>query len=119
MKKEFRGDRIRDQQGKSIRKQQIESIINLQRWKSIRDQERELIRDLPKRGSIKNQQTWASVSVRFSKFSFRGLLPEGTIKLRFDSVWMGVTGGAMAGATSRGGVDKTLVVKNRPEFIET
>ena len=29
-------------------------------------------------------------------------LPEGTIELWFDSVWMGVTGGAMVGATFRG-----------------
>ena len=32
-----------------------------------------------------------------------GFLPKGTIKLWFDSVWMGVTGGAMVGATSGGG----------------
>ena len=32
----------------------------------------------------------------------KGFVTEGTIELRFDSVWMGVTGGAMVGATSRG-----------------
>ena len=50
----------------------------------------------------RNQQS-KSTGVGFSKVSFRGFLPEGTIKLWFDSVWMGVTGGAMAGATSGGG----------------
>ena len=39
--------------------------------------------------------------------SFRGVLLEGTIKLMFDSVLMGVTGGAMVGATSRGGGGNT------------
>ena len=49
----------------------------------------------------RNQQSKSTV-VGFNKVSIRGFLREGTIKLWFDSVWMGVTGGAMAGATSRG-----------------
>ena len=49
----------------------------------------------------RNQQS-KSTGVGFNKVSLRGFVPEGTIKLRFDSVWMGVTGGAMVGATSRG-----------------
>ena len=49
----------------------------------------------------RNQQS-KSTGVGFNKVSLRGFVPEGTIKLRFDSVWMGVTGGAMVGVTSRG-----------------
>ena len=49
----------------------------------------------------RNQQS-KSTGVGFNKVSLRGFIPEGTIKLWFDSVWMGVTGGAMVGATSRG-----------------
>ena len=46
--------------------------------------------------------------------SFRGVLLEGTIKLMFDSVWVGVTGGAMVGATSRGGgIHASLMRMNR------
>ena len=50
----------------------------------------------------RNQQS-KSTGVGFKKVSLRGFILEGTIKLWFDSVWMGVTGGAMVGATSRGG----------------
>ena len=42
---------------------------------------------------------------------FRGCLTEGTNKLWFDSVWMGVTGGAMVGATSRRGFKVKIFVK--------
>ena len=46
--------------------------------------------------------------------SFRGILLEGTIKLMFDSVLMGVTGGAMVGANSRGGgIHASLMRMNR------
>ena len=53
---------------------------------------------------------------------FRGFVPEGTIKLGFDSVWLGVTGGAMVGATSRGRggikLQSSLMKKNRGRILE-
>ena len=49
---------------------------------------------------------------------FRGFLPEGTIKLWFDSVWMGVTGGAMVGATSRRiAIHATMMRINRERVL--
>ena len=50
---------------------------------------------------------------RIQEGQFKRVLPEGTIKLRFDSVWMGVTGGAMAGATSRGGGGVNIFVNQQ------
>ena len=50
----------------------------------------------------------------FSTCQFK-FLPEGTIKLWFDSVWMGVTGGAMVGVTL--GEDKNTCTGSAEEGI--
>ena len=52
---------------------------------------------------------WDSVHVSF-KF-----LPEGTSKLWFDSVWMGVTGGAMFWASFGGGIK--ILVRDRQRRV--